>query len=175
MKKGSGKRKGSAFERKISKVLDEYWGVKPHTFWRARLFKNKQTFGDISVQYSQDQGDIWFPFIIECKAYKSLDLLQFLNRTESTKLFQWWKQLTEATIEAKKYLRFPRRLLIIKINNFPILSAYCITELPERSVPMKTFRLHIGDDLVSLCLFSDFQKVYTRKYLENTIKVIQDG
>ena len=170
MKKGSGKRKGSSFERDIARLLDKYWEAPEHTFWRTPNSGGWYEAGDV---YSRDKS-IWFPFIVECKAYKTLDLLQLLTREKTTKLYIWWSQLVRErkdAIESGRPLNTCKKLLIIKINNFPVLAVYDIKELPTTKEEIKKFKVAIGNDLLYICLFSDFRKVYPKDYLIKTIRM----
>ena len=169
MKRGAGKRKGSAFERDVARLFDKYWKVPKNTFWRTPNSGGWHEVGDV---YSRDKS-IWFPFIVECKAYKTLDLLRLLKDPKKTKLYKWWSQVTSDASKANKEGRdssLCRRLLVIKINNFPILAVFNINEMPIVKELIRSFKLLINDDSVILCLFSDFQKAFPKEYLETVIR-----
>lgn len=159
----NGKAKGSQFERDVAKILDEWWGVKPHTFWRTPLSGGWNVVGDIAVMNAQDQPseELKFPIIVECKAYKTIDLLQILTRLKTTKLFTWWEQVTrEQQQHYNNTGERKSRLLIVKINNFPILSLYSLQEFP--SLHTTSMQFIFNSDKVALCLFSDFRNVFTK-------------
>lgn len=164
----NGKAKGSEFERAAAKLLDEYWGVKPHTFWRTPLSGGWNIAGDIAVMNAQDQEGLYFPFVVECKAYKVIDLLQILTRTKTTKLFLWWEQVTRERddfIEATGQFKF--RLLLIKINNFPVISVFNEAELPQGVKDFKYFKFRLNEEIVTMSLFSDFREAYPKNVLYN--------
>lgn len=167
MKRGAGKNKGSVFERQIAKLFDIYWEVPKNTFWRT---PNSGGWNEVGDVYCRDKS-IKFPFIIECKAYKTLDLLRILKDREKTKLYKWWLQVSaEADVawSAGRDKELCKRLLIIKVNNFPILCMFAEEELPPFDTNNITSHFHfmLFDDNVVLCLFSDFQKVFTKEFLK---------
>ena len=170
MRKGAGKEKGSSFERTVARLFDSYWNVPKNTFWRTPLSGGWHEVGDVAPR----DRSIWFPFIIECKSYKTLDLLQLLTRMKTTKLYKWWEQVSKDAEKAKGTQRDPstcKRLLIIKINYMPILCVYSPEELPFGSLTLeddcrKQFRVFLGNEQIVLCLFSTFQQRFSQEYLD---------
>jgi len=133
MKQGGGKGKGGEFERLICKKLS-LWitnGNRLDIFWRTAISGGRATIGMKSGKFYKSQmGDIGSishegepllnKFIIECKYYKNLHLLDFVYSISNpeckgpSKLF--WKKLQ---IDAEKIKRLP--MLIMKENRKPIL------------------------------------------------------
>jgi Holliday junction resolvase len=168
VKKGSGKRKGSQFERDIARMLDVYWKVPKNTFWRTPNSGGWHEAGDV---YARDSS-VKFPFIVECKNYKSFDLLQYLSRPETTKIYKWWNQVLRDSINAvtngrDEILSIP--LLIMKINNFPIFVAYNIHNLPNnyskgiKDIDFPFFDLGMPILDLKICLLSDFMEYFTKE------------
>lgn len=128
--KGMGKRKGSAFEREICKRLS-LWvsgGKKADLFWRSAMSGGRATVarkkggmvrqaGDITATTPEGHvlTDAWY---IECKAYKQIDLAQFMV-TGNGKLAEWWARCKR---EARQYGKEP--ILIVKQNGWkPLIIA----------------------------------------------------
>lgn len=169
LKKGASKRKGSQFERVVAKLLDKYWKVPEHTFWRTPLSGGWHEAGDIA---SRDRS-VWFPFIIECKSYKSFDLVQHLSRPDTIKLFKWWTQVKRDSEKAKQQgrpLNTCIPLLIIKINNVPVLCAFNYTQLPAVNFKNQPFfELVVSGDNICLCTIESFMQLYNRELLEEKL------
>lgn len=126
MKKGSGKTKGSAFERIVCARLS-LWvsgGLRKDLFWRSaisggRATRRHQKGEQVTVQV----GDICAvdplghtltdPFYIECKHYKDLRLGTFILMNAGP-LAQFW---VKTKLEAAKYKKMP--MLIAKQNMYP--------------------------------------------------------
>ncbi len=170
MKRGKGKNKGSAFERHVAKLFDKYWEVPKDTFWRTPNSGGWREVGDV---YCRDKS-IWFPFIVECKAYKTLNLLKVLKDEKKTDLYKWWLQVSAEADVAWNNGRAEnlcKRLLVIKINNFPLLCMFAENELPPFDINNITSHFHfkLTDDNVILCQFSDFQKIFSKSFLEKEL------
>lgn len=124
MKKGAGKRKGSSFERTVAKLIDKWWGVPEHTFWRSVNSGGVWEPGDITCR----DKSVFFPFVIECKFYKTIDLWPLLLDDPNSLILKWWKKLMEDSnyvVVKKNEKTYPAgRLLIFKSNNRPIMVAF---------------------------------------------------
>jgi len=126
MKKGGGHRKGSSFERKVAKLFDLWWEVPKYTFWRTVLSGGWHQPGDISIRTVNGEPIKW-PFIVECKHYKTIDFWDVLKSSKNIKLFKWWNQVT---IDQRKVsVPYPIRLLIVHANNTPIIVIFDEQEL----------------------------------------------
>lgn len=157
--KGMGKRKGSAFEREICKRLS-LWvsgGKKADLFWRSAMSGGRATVarkkgglvrqaGDITATAPEGHAftDVWF---VECKAYKQIDLAQFLVLRKGM-LAGWWNK---CKFEARQYGREP--MLIVKQNGWPVL---VVTKYDYAIECFTTPIIEGGDVMVTL--FSDLVK-----------------
>lgn len=127
-KKGSGKGKGSAFERKVCKALSLWVSHGEHEdlFWRSAMSGGRATVakkrgaklsrhaGDISAT-SEAGHKLTDTYFIECKSYKDLAIAKFLLSGEG-KLAEFWKV---AFNEASSFDKIP--LLIVHQNMMPTL------------------------------------------------------
>ena len=94
MKSGSGKKKGSAFERQIAKLIVHAFhehGIKQRECWRSTLSGgHEMSCGDL---YLSDRLAKLFPFAVEAKCYRKIDWQNFLiprkYRKKSWKEWQW--------------------------------------------------------------------------------------
>lgn len=128
-KRVSGKEKGSSFERWAAAQLDKWWKVPAKTFWRTTNSGGWVEPGDIAPRLRQGATPVIFPFVIECKFYKQINL--FNNRQKKPLINIWWKQVTESqqqAIKASNNTYFPIRLLIMKENNSPCLIAFSLDD-----------------------------------------------
>ena len=80
MRKGGGKEKGSGFEREVSRLIDVWWEEEKSTFWRTVISGGWVEPGDITPRHRPGKPAIWFPFIIECKCVKKVDVLELLTK-----------------------------------------------------------------------------------------------
>jgi hypothetical protein len=137
-----GKRKGSGWERDLSRQLSHWWthGKDENVFWRSvgsgGFFKTKK---DIGLQ--GQSGDIVAlkpegePFInavsIEAKFYKSENSLLFEVLGEKrTQVLQWWQQCEDDALDARKI-----PILIVKFNRqspFMMIPDYLYRRIEER-------------------------------------------
>ena len=132
MKKGKGKNKGNAFERKVSLLLAEWWKVPKGTFWRSKISGGSNEPGDITPRVlDKDDKALHWPFVIECKHYKDVKFHQLLTASklkDGGKILSWWQQLTKD--QKSLPVIDPRiRLLIFRGNNTPIYVAFCPLDL----------------------------------------------
>lgn len=122
------KAKGNRFERFIAKELSLWLsnGENKNLLWRTHgsgARKVEGAYGDIGILTSE--GHIFTDiFSVECKHYKSIDLLSELDIGEkgkqSTDLRKWWYQCCNDAFENNKL-----PLLIFKRNNY---SPYVLLE-----------------------------------------------
>ena len=127
MRKGGGRAKGNGFENKIAKMIVKEF----HDFGirRKHCYRTPGSGGHRQAR-NTDPGDLvihrklrkLFPYCVECKFYKSIDLwnlfLSFRYHVKSSKFKTWLKQVCTA---AKRTHQIP--LLIFKKNNADILCA----------------------------------------------------
>lgn len=164
MKKGGGKRKGSAFQLKVAKELSKWYG-------KDKSFNNSPGSGAWSTIHDSNKvpGDIVcpddFPFVIECKKQEAFSLYKMFDR--EYKLFNsFWEQVcTDATRVGKK------PLLIIGKNHNPTLVCCRIYELPfEKISSTDRYMVLLENDNTApfkqvgkliLMLFSDFLNSWT--------------
>ena len=100
--------------RRITTVFAKF-GISPTDAFRSILSGgHKESFGDISLSSSLAA---LFPFAVECKWYKKLDLYKLLlpwDKMGKSNLFrQWWIQTLEGAEKSKTL--YP--LLVFKANN----------------------------------------------------------
>lgn len=124
MKIGGGKGKGSSNERKLCKILSEWWTKKkkPVVFWRVGSSGAQFTLSRGSTKMSGDivaieeKGtDLIDTFSIEAKWHKDFDLLELLHpEKKSNKIESWWEQCTR---DANAVDKIP--LLIFRRNRSP--------------------------------------------------------
>ena len=94
---------GSDFERKIVKILSDWWGLPlrrtPNSGgWDKQVQDGVlQAPGDIIAPYGTN-----FPFCIECKHRRSPLNLFSLQHDSSDCAFDWWKQCTGDATASKK-------------------------------------------------------------------------
>lgn len=124
MKAGSGKRKGSSFERRVCHLLSMWISNGKHDdlFWRSSMsggrakvvFKkggqNRTQCGDISSIHP-DGNPLTDRYLVSCKFYKSLNIEGTVIGNKGG-LTAFW---TECVIEAKQFNKIP--MLIAKQNN----------------------------------------------------------
>ena len=132
MKKGKGKNKGNAFERKVSTELDTWWEVPKGTFWRSKISGGSNEPGDITPRVLEvDDKPLQWPFVIECKHYKELKFHQLLDARklkDGGQILKWWQQLTTDQVGTLKI-----RLLIFRGNNTPIYVAFSRADFSNKA------------------------------------------
>jgi hypothetical protein len=122
MKKGSGKRKGGAYERAICKQLSSWWSEGKHTdlCWRSASSgakgtisrtKTKAYHGDIVAVDSKMQM-FFDTFSVELKHYKVIDFGSILHCRSM--LLDFWKQSLKSAISSNR-----EPILIAKANHLP--------------------------------------------------------
>jgi len=124
----NGKYKGSEFEREMCKTLSSWLsaGKRLDYFWRSAMSGGRATVAmKKNIELGASSGDITAicsegevltkQFMIECKAYRSLQLDQLIFT--DTGEFRWiWLKLKA---DSKKYHREP--MLIAKQNQRPVI------------------------------------------------------
>jgi hypothetical protein len=150
MKAGSGKQKGSAFERAVCKDLS-LWvskGNDENVFWRSAMsggratvqnkrgVTNKSQSGDISA-VSEEGYPYTDKYYFECKFYKTLNVksLVYNKQLKNSILDFWCTNLIKAK-EVNKEL-----ILIAKENNNPTL--FCVQKNSKLwSLLYDTYKIH---------------------------------
>lgn len=140
MRPGGGKAKGSQFERDVAHLCDKWWEVEKNTFWRTVSSGGWEEAGDIAPRYRPNTTKVWWPFVLECKFYRKIDLLSILyprvidksskKGSNLSLVEKWISQLWE---ERTKFLRlnqeakalYCNRLLVFKGNRTPVFVAFC--------------------------------------------------
>jgi hypothetical protein len=134
-KANRGKAKGSGFEREISRWIDKWWNVPNGTFWRTTNSGGWKEPGDIAPRLRQGQPPVWFPFVIECKFYRTIEFWNLFNpNVRHNKLVEWWAQVTESqkqSITATRSKKECIRLLIFKENASPVFVAFDGADIPD--------------------------------------------
>ena len=176
------KAKGSAFERKICKLLSLWYteNERDDVFFRSassgamatqRFKKGKKTSGQQGDVTSTDVEGIGFinKFSIELKSYKdfSLDFLVYKNKSL---IHDWWKQCTG---DAERDDKTP--LLIIKKNSKPEIiifefSLYNTFQNYFGSIGSKRYTSgYINETEVVIMLLTDFFDYVNPAYFKNEI------
>ena len=145
MGKGTGKSKGSAFERRICQHLS-LWatnGKRRDVFWRSAMSGGRATLlqrkgrvasnisGDIAA-VGKEGHELLDRFSIECKSYKDLGLVAFLLGTHKGLLSSFWNHHRGVAISAGK-----RPMVIAKQNNMPVVVLLDVIDLPMFIIIMK--------------------------------------
>jgi hypothetical protein len=128
MKKGNGKSKGNAFERKVAGLLDDWWKVPKNTFWRTVNSGGWRQPGDLAPRILSGVEPMQFPFVVECKFYHTVDFWEVLKEKKTAKLSVWWKQLNKEKLQYSDSNKVCR-LLIFKQNFSPICVGFSINEI----------------------------------------------
>ena len=128
MRAGGSKQKGSAYERDICKKLS-LWassGKREDCFWRSAMSGGRSTIqirkgkqntsqaGDIS-SIDRIGAELIEQFCIECKHYKTLDLIPGIIHNRGA-LYSFWNKVVEDAFAIRKM-----PLLIAKQNRLPSL------------------------------------------------------
>jgi hypothetical protein len=128
MRAGGSKQKGSAFERQMCKSLS-LWassGLREDLYWRSSMSGGRSTIqvkkgkqnttqaGDIS-SIDRTGSEFIERFCVECKHYKTLDLIPGIIQNRGA-LHGFWKRLLKDAAGVKKL-----PILIAKQNRLPTL------------------------------------------------------
>lgn len=121
MKKGGGKAKGAAFERKVAKELSIWWFNNPNILLRninsgstsTKRQAKEVPAGDI-MQVDTSTSSL-FPYSVECKHYADIGFDSWLLGKNQT-IYGFWEQ---AKSDSARVGRSP--LLIMKQNNMPTI------------------------------------------------------
>lgn len=182
MRIGGGKQKGSAFERKICKLLSLWFSeeIRDDIFFRSassgamatqRFKKGKNTSGQQGDITSTDSEGIKFinKFSIELKSYKdfSLDFLVYKNKSS---IHDWWVQCKgDAGRNNKNPLLIIKKngkkeLIIFEHNLYKYFCDY-FGELSNK----KYIVGYINDIYVIIMLLTDFLDYTNPKTLKDNI------
>ena len=158
MPRSKGKQKGSAFERKVCKLLSAWvsGGESEDLFWRSAMSGGRATVGHRSGKsHSRHAGDIsatsreghaltdyWY---VECKAYRNLSIDSAMIKGTGS-LIKFWD---EAVAQAARYKKLP--MLIAKQNQMPTIVLVPIGETLDRHCHIGTF-LTLGCDVMDFRL-----------------------
>lgn len=163
MRKGGGKSKGASFERQISKDLS-LWvsnGKNQDVFWRSAMSGGRTTVamkkgnklsaqaGDLSSIHRLGHSLIDV-FVIECKAYKSLNFESMIKGKGH--LLDFWKKVRE---EAVTHDKLP--MLVGKQNNHPIIACLCREGIKRLSFT-GFIKVKVIDHNLNIILWDDFLK-----------------
>lgn len=101
--------KGSGYERKIAKILGNWWADDSELFRRTPMsggWAKEKITGDITPVKEEGEN---FPFSVECKKQEGWEFHQFWSK--KSKFWSWWEQCTD---DAKRSNKQP--LLIFSRN-----------------------------------------------------------
>lgn len=109
------KRKGNAFERKVAKLLSEWWseGSRDDLFWRThssggrhtvRRRKGITTEGQVAdVVSSAEESKLFSDIIdVECKHHKDINLWSILTPNKGENIVNWWLEIRKVSIHDGK-------------------------------------------------------------------------
>lgn len=174
MKRGAGKRKGSEFERVVSRLLDVWWNVEEGTFWRSVNSGGWKEPADVSPRKS-----VWFPFVVECKFYKTISLLGLFKENSSSHLLRkWWAKLMLDVEKARQQTTDTKiGLLVFKYNQSPIFVCFELDTNGKNGLPhpsssenhiILTMTDFVGGKPKTLLIlpFTDFVLFYTKGLLK---------
>lgn len=103
--------KGSSFERKIGKSLEEFWDAR---FFRTPMSGGSALKHDYNLAGDLSTPDETWPFHVECKNQEALGKFFTIFTSEKCPVWKWWDQtMTECPAD-----KLP--LLIFTKNYFPI-------------------------------------------------------
>lgn len=171
MKKGGGKAKGSAFERKIARAIDSWWEVASGTFWRSVNSGGWKEPGDIAPRNAVE-----FPFVIECKFYKSVNPLDiFKPNMGSSHLRTWMVQLNREIEHARATKKQPSLrptdgLLIFKYNGSPTFVAFSLKTNSfayshDSEIKSPFITVVFDDSYIGIALLDEFTKAFPKSYI----------
>lgn len=156
---GSGKRKGSGFEREVCVQLSRWVShqTREDIFWRSAMSGGRATVAfNKGKLLAKQAGDISAidplghqltdRFCVECKFYKSLEIRSFFLLGKG-KLAQFWRETLE---DASRHSLMP--MLIAKENNTPTLMLTKLTQLNQITQPIGRMSM-VGD--IEVRLFKD--------------------
>ena len=124
------KEKGNRYERKIARLLSEWWTGKSDVliFWRTH------GSGTMGPRVTQEAGDMMAihkegetflkKFSVECKNWSQCNLFDLFTRTKTSVFRTWWNK---ACKEAQG--RIP--LLIFKVGRYPDMIALPVDIFPK--------------------------------------------
>ena len=154
----SGKKKGSAFERRICRLLSEWWsgGKSRDVFWRigssgsvSSRAGSKQMAGDI-VQV--DMNYLEFPFLVECKHVKTYDLYNLFEKERKANQIMSWIEQCER--DAKRANKIP--MLVMKRNYFDAL--VMIEKVNSSYIKQNDFYKYLLTEINKRCVMQYFGK-----------------
>jgi len=168
------KNKGTSFELSIAKQLS-YWitgNTKKYVLWRSHGSGAVQT---ITKKISPLKGDImvidsiaekFSRICVECKHYKTINLLHLLNNNTNIKNFiitMWWMKLVETCVETKSI-----PWLIIKQNySDSVLCTYPLDILSQLK-PNIIVKFHPPHNTInSILLPQEFIIINLKSFLKN--------
>jgi len=114
-KRINSKKKGSSVERQVAKLMSAWWGEEFSRSPSSGMFATTHAtaLSSLGVDIAGDlicPSD--FPFNVEVKARKSIDLFDAARNGKQSEIWGWWEQSVRDANQTKK---FP--LVIFKENN----------------------------------------------------------
>lgn len=105
------------YERNVAKALGAWWGCEFRRTPSSGAWSTQgRVFGNKPVASNEFHGDIVappeakFPFSVECKAYKNVEL--YLTLYGKSPVFDWWEQCLTDSVRVHKW-----PMLVFKENN----------------------------------------------------------
>lgn len=152
------KSKGSGYERVVSGLLDKWYGVPSKTFWRSRVSGAWIEQGDVVSRDKALTGN--FPFIIECKFQKDLNLWAVVNNRTKNWFSEFWRQMDEE-LERDGGDKF--QLLVFKTNRSPNYVSFDIEKFLDGGLPFARdwTTVKSGRGEKAILLWDEFVALYT--------------
>ena len=153
------KAKGSRGEREVVALLREWWGDDsfvraPESGALSTAMEGTKAPKDVVGRLA---GDILapadFPFCVEVKFYKEIDLWQTFKGSTKSQLSKWWKQVTH---DAERSERWP--MLLFKANHKPWMVAVRDWVLSLGPEPGTVLYAVINLDRVAILSFESFKQ-----------------
>jgi len=172
MKKGGGKRKGSAFERAVARLFDSLYSAPDGTFWRTPNSGGWKEPGDVTLRKSENISGVFF-FVIECKSIRDVNPLEILDNRPNKILLKWWDQVLKEQQDClKRYVgkneTMVRPIVVFKKNASPTFVMFNPTMFHDELVPDTDIMIRIKSSPYWLCIcrWDDFADNFKRIYLK---------
>jgi len=165
------KQKGNRSEREVVKLCKQYW--QSNDFMKSpesgALSTMLEGFGAPADIIGRLAGDLLvpvdFPFCIESKFYKEINLWSLFTNPANNYIKQWWEQCVN---DAKRAKKIP--LLTIKQNygkRYVVLAEDDINHLDPIEKPAGYIKTELGETAVWMLLWNDFIRMFPKQHIIN--------
>ena len=160
------KKKGNRNERQIAKTLSEWWGEEFTRTPSSGMFATTHA-RQLSALNVDIGGDLIspknFPFNVEAKSAKSIDLYEAIRQREGSCFVDWWRQSNR---DAKNMKKWP--LVIFKEDRkqyYCMMTSYCYSRL-ERDTKY-TLQISIDDDMICFITLKELMELNKEFVIKN--------